>query len=448
MDKFKIMKFNQKKYIVTIIAFISVITIKAQEIKIGDRCPNIELNRIINYPVSHANLFDFKGKLLILDFWGTGCTACLHAFSEIDSLQKKFAGKIQFIAVNRESKDSTIRFFARLKKYLKIPSIPFVTQDTILSNYFPHVYVPHHVWIDSTGNVRYITNGYNATAEHIEKFLNGDSISLAQKEYEKDYSFDSPLMAISKGRWSDKVVSYSLLMHSISGVTFSNAASSTTGNEKPNKITQTDVSIRQLFITAFSENGKYDFNASNSVVLKVNNKFKYSFPSNNNELDEWIEKYCYNYELMIPPSESNQLYKKMQQDLSRYFEIHGLIEKRKVDCLILTKISKKKYDLQSKGGKPATNFWIMTNDSIRFMKNKPFNNFVNVLSVAAEAKGIPTPFINETNYIGNIDIKISTSAIDDFEIDKLKKELNNYGLDLIKENRLINVLVLKETNYK
>lgn len=442
------MKFIQRKYILAIIAFISAITIKAQEIKIGDRCPNIELNRIINYPVSHANLFDFKGKLLILDFWGTGCTACLHAFNEIDSLQKKFAGKIQFIAVNRESKDSTIRFFARLKKYLKVPSIPFVTQDTILSNYFPHVYVPHHVWIDSIGKVRFITNGYNATAEHIEKFLNGDSISLAEKEYEKDYSFDSPLMAISKGKWFDKVESFSLLMHCISGVTFSNAASSTTDNGKPNKITQTCASIEQLYTTAFSENGKYDFSSSNSVILEVNNKSKYRIPNDNNALDKWAEKYSYNYELMVPPSESDKLYYKMQQDLNRYFEIHGSIERRKVKCLILIKSSKMKYELESNGGKPATNFWIMTNDSMRFMKNKPFNNFVNVLSVAAKAKGIPTPFINETNYIGNIDIKISTSAIDDFEIDKLKKELNNYGLDLIEENRLINVLVLKETNYK
>lgn len=425
----------------------SVIVTKAQEIKIGDFCPNVELNRIINFPVSHKNLYDFKGKLIILDFWGTGCTACIHAFHEIDSLQKRFAGKIQFIAVNRESKDSTIRFFTRVKKYLKIPSIPFVTGDTILSNFFPHIYIPHHVWIDSTGKVRFITNGYNATAEHIEKFLNGDSINLVEKKYEKDYVFDSPLMAISKGKWFDKVESYSLLMHCISGVTFPNAASSTIDGGKPNRITQTGVSAEQLYTTAFSENGKYDFRASNSVILQVNNKFKYRVPIDNNEMDKWVEKYCYIYELMIPPSESNQLYKKMQQDLSRYFPIHALIEKRKVNCLVLVKTGKGNI-LESKGGKPESNFWIMTNDSVRFMKNKPFNTFVNVLAVSAKAKAIPTPFINGTNYSGNIDIKISTDAIDDFKIDKLKKELNRYGLDLIEENRIVDVLLLKERNDK
>lgn len=439
------MKFNHKQYTIALVACFNILVVKGQVIKIGEFVRDVELNKIINSSVTNANISDFKGKLIILDFWGTGCTACIHAFRKIDSLQKKFAGKIQFIAVNNESQDSTIRFFTRLKKHLKIPDIPFVTGDTILSNLFPHMYVPHHVWIDSAGKVCFITDGYNATAEHIQEFLNGNSIGLAEKKYEKDYAYDSPLLAMSNGRWLEKVESYSLLMHCISGVTFTNAAISTTQKGRPNKIVQTCASVEQLYTVAYEQGGKYDFSASNSVILEVNNKYKYQFPKDFNEWDKWVEKNSYNYEIMIPPSEADELYIKMQEDLRRNFNIKGTIEKKIIKCLILAK-TKAKDKLKTKGEKSVSNFWIMTDDSLRFMKNKPFEDFVNILSICSKTQGIQTPFINETNYSGNIDISISTDAIDDFKIDKLKKELNNYGLDLVEQNRLIDVLVLKDIN--
>jgi thiol-disulfide isomerase/thioredoxin len=425
----------------------NIMTVKGQQIKIGDFCPNVDLKRIINSSVSNASITDFKGKLVILDFWGTGCLACIQSFQKIDSLQKKFAGKIQFIAVNRESEDSTIRFLNRLKKHLKIPAIPFVTGDTILSNLFPHIYVPHHVWIDSAGKVCFITDGYNATAEHIENFLQGKSINLKEKKFEKDYGFDSPFLAMSNGKWLDKVASYSLLLHCISGVTFPNSATSTTETGNPNRIVQTCASIKQLFTTAYEEGGKYDFSASNSVILEVNNISKYTFPKDYNKWDEYIKNNTYNYEIMVPPSASRELYLKMQEDLQRNFNVKGSIEKRMVRCLVLVK-TKACNKLKSKGGKPASNFWIKTDDSMHFIKNKPFKYLVNILNLSAKTKGLSTPFINGTTYTGNIDIKMSTNAIDDFNINALKKDLKNYGLDLVEQTRLLNVLILKEIKEK
>lgn len=437
------MKFNHKKYAIALVACFNIFVVKGQTIKIGEFIPNIALNKIINSPSTNANLSDFKGKLIILDFWGTGCTACLHAFQKIDSLQKRFGDRIQFIAVNNESQDSTIRFFNRLKKHLKIPDIPFVTGDTILSKFFPHVYVPHHVWIDSNGKVLFITDGYNATAEHIQEVLKGNSIDLAEKKYEKGYVFDSPLTAMSNGKWIEKIKSYSLLMHCISGVTFSNATIPTTDNGKPNKITQNCASIEQLYTVAYDQGGMYDFSASNSVILEVRNPYKYQFPKDYNEWDKWMEENSYNYEIMIPPSEADELFIKMQEDLKRNFNVNGTIEKRMVKCLVLVK-AKANDKLKSKGEKSVSNFWVMTDDSLRFMKNKPFEDFVNVLAISSKTKGIPTPFVDGTNYSGNVDISITVDAIDNFKIAKLKDELSSYGLDLVEQNRLINALVLTD----
>ena len=53
-------------------------------LKIGDKVPDIEFKNIINYKSKTARLSDFKGKLVILDFWGTWCTSCIAAFPKME----------------------------------------------------------------------------------------------------------------------------------------------------------------------------------------------------------------------------------------------------------------------------------------------------------------------------------------------------------------------------
>lgn len=419
-----------------------VLSSNAQELKIGNICPDIPLKNIINYSVTETRLYDFKGKFLILDFWGTGCAACIRAFPKLDSLQKRFRNKLQIIAINKESQDSTVRFFKRMK-HIKAPAIPFVTGDTLLSELFPHIYVPHHVWIDSLGVVRYITDGHNATVEHIEQFIKGGDLYLAEKKYGVNYFYDTPLMALTNKVGIDNLESYSLLMHCLSGVTFSNSTISTNSTESPNRLSRNCASIEQLYITAYSEGGKYDFDASNTVILNVKDKAKYIYPKGNNEIDDWLEKNSFNYELKVPNDQSGQLYKIMQMDLYRYFKLKGFVEKRMIKCLSLVK-TQHFGRIKSKGGNPVSNFWIITADSVLFMKNQPFERLVTTLMSTAKTHGLAFPLINETNFNGNIDISIKKGIFETFDISQLRSEFRKYGVDLIETVRPVNVLVLKE----
>ncbi len=67
----------------------------SQEVKIGGHVPDITLQNIININQQNFRLSDFKGKLIILDFWGIYCSSCIAAFPKLDSLQTKYNDKIQ-----------------------------------------------------------------------------------------------------------------------------------------------------------------------------------------------------------------------------------------------------------------------------------------------------------------------------------------------------------------
>ncbi|TAJ47421.1 MAG: TlpA family protein disulfide reductase [Chitinophagaceae bacterium] len=434
---------KEKLLFIAIALFIFQLCTRAQEIKIGSVCPDVVLKDILNFQTDEIRFSDLKGKFIILDFWATSCGACIDAFPKLDSLQKKYQERLQIITVTRESKQITSRFFARMK-HIKMPSVPFATSDTILSRVFPHMYVPHHVWIDSARIVRYITDGYNATEYHIEQFLKNNDLRLSEKKYEKNYAYNTPIEAIYTKTGIDQLESYSLLMHCLSGITFSNGASNTYGNEKPNRISQNCASIGQLYETAFNENGKHDFSAENTIIYNIKNRSRFVIPKDFNQMDEWKSNYSFNYELMVPETAADKLYQRMQRDLVTHFNVKGVIEKKMVKCLAL--VSTNRQLLKTKGEKSSTNFWIMSADTVKFMVNQPFSSLVTWLSISRQGKINDMPFIDLTNYKGNMDIQLSTAATATFNIERLRFELKRYGLDLVTTLYPREVLVLSDVD--
>src|SRR3546814_7287875 len=51
-------------------------------LKVGDPMPDIFIPHLSNYSASSANFSDFRGKLVILDFWNLFCHPCIAARSE------------------------------------------------------------------------------------------------------------------------------------------------------------------------------------------------------------------------------------------------------------------------------------------------------------------------------------------------------------------------------
>jgi thiol-disulfide isomerase/thioredoxin len=435
------MKLYLKVELLLVFSFYYSSHCQGQELAIGDVCPDVRLINYANGETKSFSLADLKSKLIIIDFWGTGCTSCIKAFPKIDSLQKKFAGIVQFILVNKESPDSTKRFFLKRPK-IKIPSVPIVMGDSVLHKRFPHFFIPHHVWLDSNNIVQYITDGHNATAKNISDFLSGTDPELS---FKKDSTVFDDLLVRKIPDWINNVLYYSTLSRHISGLGSGKGISSTIGDKIPNFISSNSSSIFQLLQLAYSEGNKYNFESSNTVVLHLKDKWKFIHPENEDQLGEWYKSNAYYYELLVPPARAGELYKIMQKDLLRYFDVDARVEKRKIKCLLFVSRGDLKR-LRTKGGKSETNFFSMNEDSIKYIRNKPFETISGWITKIQ----VGMPVINLVKFTGNVDFEIKSTILraDPFNLPGLRAVLQNYGLDLIEQFYLTDVLVISDKKRK
>src|SRR5688572_7574854 len=62
-------------------------------LQVGNKMPDIPLGVVINNKTGKTRFSEFKGKLLILDFWDTYCSSCIEGFPKMVQLQKEFGDK-------------------------------------------------------------------------------------------------------------------------------------------------------------------------------------------------------------------------------------------------------------------------------------------------------------------------------------------------------------------
>ena len=147
---------------------------QTKPLNIGDQAPDITIAQLLNYKTSSFKLSDFKGKLLIIDFWATWCSPCVAMMPKTDSLQKQFNGRVQFLPVSKEGKNLVEGFLAKMNKEKHI-TIASACNDTLLNSLFVHHYLPYYVWIDQNGKVIATTEAKEVNEKNIWNALNGES---------------------------------------------------------------------------------------------------------------------------------------------------------------------------------------------------------------------------------------------------------------------------------
>src|SRR5690606_29298136 len=145
----------------------------AKGLQVGDTVPDVFIPKILRYHESSAHLSDYRGKVLILDFWSTYCTICIFNMPYLHRLESSFEGELEVLPVTRESESRITSFFESGNKYKALKGLlfPSVVEDTMLHNLFPTRSLPQLVVIDKEGVIRAFTTAEYLNEETVNQLI-------------------------------------------------------------------------------------------------------------------------------------------------------------------------------------------------------------------------------------------------------------------------------------
>ncbi|MNK97146.1 Thiol-disulfide oxidoreductase ResA [compost metagenome] len=453
---------------------------------IGDTVPmeSIVFNNVRNYPGGKAKLSDFKGKYIIIDFWTKGCTACIAAFPHMEELQNQFKEDIQVLLVTKNSEEE-LALLSKNSMNLKNTRLPVVIGDQILATQlFPHESVPFHVWLDKAGKVVATTYAQETNTKNLKDLIARKSLNLLIKNEILDTDLLNEvkdqrisLLKINNGSFQlylkyyaqiptlkkgnvlpgvpvsiPSLSNYSMFMNYIPGEMmdgYSGLTNFLDKNGTPKGYRICNMGVDYLYQNAFIDSGVNVI----KIIAEGRAKLLYEDVTDSTNLKRHLVNNSYCYESCLQEYTSENSKKLLQQDLTRFFGMKGVVEDRMLMHLILTKLE------TPKGKKIWMRDQKMPRDSYKMgfelehgfaLKNVGFEGLVSLLKVSNRAIEDPV-IIDETGYtmgqyqrkVVDILLKCNSFHATKKNTSLIRKALLPYGLGLQEEMRNAKVLVLK-----
>lgn len=415
-------------------------------LQIGQKVPEVMLSGLHNYKdaggksVPSAKLSDFRGKLLILDFWATWCSPCVAMIPRMDSLQKVFGDRVAFLSVTYQSDQEVLPFLYRLEKQLgRKFDLPVLTGSKELNGLFPHVYLPHYVWIDGDGVVRGITGQDMVNGVQINQVLSTGGLNSLAKKSDYDIPFDlkKGLFVDGNGGSEGLVRSKSVFSKYAIGLKGGSRIFDRNRGEKNHTIVLQCINqtIKNIYKRAFG-NGKRI--PDSRILLDLADSSKVTTELTGNDYLNWLAENGYCYELSMPIGEQGNLFLRMQQDLSFNFPQYvASFQNLERECLVLERVGRA-VDLSSTGEKSFAKF---TMGGVE-MADKPLLVFVQALQ-DYYMQNSKLPILDETGIKGNVSMKVDGDLT---SLTKLNLGLSAVGLQLAIRKRVVPMLVISDRN--
>lgn len=407
-------------------------TIKS--LRVGDSMPDITFGRVLNYKFKTAKLSDFKGKLVILDFWSTTCTACIDNFPKMSSLQKVYTDKIQILLVNPHKTvyETEERVNTLIKKFENrtgfITNLPIPIFDTILNHYFPHKTMPHVVVINEKGIVIAVTWSRYLTADNINKILAGNYINIPVKD---DWIFEEtkPFLVNGNGSSDPSFIYRSLITGYKKDYSGPLGGNFKLNNGRIHHFFKYNSSLIDMITVAYRE--EFDKLPTNRWIFDVNNESHYKRGEGGRDT---TNMYC--YDIVIPTvfSKPNIEFSYLREDLKRSFNITVRRETRDTETWVVTATNK----LQAYTKFTMREIEIEKGSIKKYYHNYPLNEILKQLN-----SFFPIPLIDETKITENMDIDFP----DNFDMNDsngIIEILKIVGFEVKKENRVIEVVVITD----
>jgi len=122
---------------------------------IKGKAPNFTLK---SYAGSNQKLSEFRGKVILLNFWASWCGPCRQEMPLLNSLHKKYK-KLGFTVIGINVEEDLRKAKQVVKDVgIKFPVL-FDTENKV-SDLYDVSAMPSTVIIDRSGNMRYLHKGY------------------------------------------------------------------------------------------------------------------------------------------------------------------------------------------------------------------------------------------------------------------------------------------------
>lgn len=107
---------------------------------------------LVNVAGKNVSLSDYKGKVVILDFWATWCAPCRKGIPDLISLQKEYKDKVAVIGISldRENTIAAVPDFVN-KMGINYPVVYF--NDQVINDFGGVSAIPTTFIIDQHGNI-------------------------------------------------------------------------------------------------------------------------------------------------------------------------------------------------------------------------------------------------------------------------------------------------------
>jgi len=412
-------------------------------IQIGQKVPDITITNLHNYrdvngkTSTTAKLSDFKGKLLILDFWATWCSPCIAMIPKMDSLQKAFGDKIQFLSVTYQTEKEVLPFLAKFEaQQKKHYDLPVITADKELHQLFPHIYLPHYVWIDEKGTVVSITRNDEVTKTNIENTINKIGKLNQKRDLKMPYDPKKPFLINGNGGQGDKIIFHSILSGHQEGL-----AGGYDIHREPDfgriRLTAYNLSIVNLYRMGFLNKGYLE---DNRTIIAVNDPENVTYKGEEGNIAEfktWAKMHTYCYELILPIEMDLKAYENMRNHLATIFpDYKAAVVKRTTKSYVLRRTSTEDKIKSIAEGPKSAKFSSQGFLLVKF----PLYRIIQELNLIYQQRS-PYPLVDETNYKDPVDIKIDANLTD---MASINKALIKYDLQFELLDREIDFLVISD----
>ncbi len=159
--------------ILTLIMVINIVRLKKGVEKTKPRLEKYAVNiyklnaTLIDLDGNIVKLEKFKGKIVILDFFGTYCAPCIKELVELRKIYDKYRGTVEIVTICVDKKIDKAK--EMMKRY-GVTWTVVIEEDYTLVNTFEVKYIPTLAFCDGEGNVRKVIVGFHE-AEDIEAII-------------------------------------------------------------------------------------------------------------------------------------------------------------------------------------------------------------------------------------------------------------------------------------